>query len=667
MDKGRCLLIQSGLPKNFWVEATCTAAYLINRSPLTAIKKKTPMEMWSGHPSDYGMLRIFGYVTYSRVKQGKLKPIEDRVPRIRMKPLRFRDESNMATYAFVAAEEEDTHEPLTYQEAVAFEECSKLKIAKKEERDSLRKKKTWELVDHPAGQKLVSCKWLFKIKEGIKCVQKPRYKVWLVARGFTQRAGIDYNVVFSLVVQDTSIQVILALMAFLHGNLKEVIYMKQPQRYAIGSTKSLLKKEFVMKELGEAKKILGIEIVKDRSRNILRVSQSGINNVPYVNEVGSLMYLMVCTRPDIAYAITTNVGLVYRINHGNHVEVIGFVDPDYAKDLDKGRVYGSYRGCEGSYMAKVARNRVRILAKDSSEYCYRCLVKGYPSLRLTEIWDALRAAAESEIQLAQAIVSSAGIIVQNLDMTLCYDERAIATQLESMETLKEDVAALKSHIKIRGKSHNDNHGESSWRPQHHRPCTKIDFLAYARGDLRGDALDLFSWLLADQTITLWGQLVLTFEKFFGPAEFQNPDEYLCSIKQTGYIQEFRTKTPINHTASEEESDDQEGFAKISLHVIFGKTNVNTMKLQGTIGTTEVLILVDGGSTHNFISNALVRELKMVIVFVTPFGVQIRNGDIIRSRPCSQCNDLVLGVQLRERTLFSIEGATLNIVLGDIVT
>ncbi|GJZ57863.1 retrovirus-related pol polyprotein from transposon TNT 1-94 [Tanacetum coccineum] len=74
MDKVRCLLIQSGLPKTFWAEATCTAAYLINRSPSTAIEKKTPMEMWSGHPSDYGMLRIFGCVAYPHDKQGKLEP-----------------------------------------------------------------------------------------------------------------------------------------------------------------------------------------------------------------------------------------------------------------------------------------------------------------------------------------------------------------------------------------------------------------------------------------------------------------------------------------------------------------------------------------------------------------------------------------------------------------
>nr|GEV45144.1 retrotransposon protein, putative, Ty1-copia subclass [Tanacetum cinerariifolium] len=254
--------------------------------------------------------------------------------------------------------EEDTHKPLTYQEAVVCEDSSKWKAAMKEEMDSLRNDKTW-------------------------------YKAKLVARGFTKRAGIDYNEVFSLVVRHTSIRVILALTAckdyeleqldvktvFLHGNLEEVIYIKQPPGYKqgnkelctreyiylllyvddvliackskveIGSTKSLLKKEFNMKELEEAKKILGMEIVRDRSRKILRVSQLGyvskiLNNfrivngksvkmslgghfklslkdcpvrdcvvermskVSYANVVGSLMYLMVCTRPDIAYAET---------------------------------------------------------------------------------------------------------------------------------------------------------------------------------------------------------------------------------------------------------------------------------------------------------------------------------------------------------------------------
>ncbi|XP_031261682.1 ubiquitin domain-containing protein 1-like isoform X2 [Pistacia vera] len=46
-----------------------------------------------------------------------------------------------------------------------------------------------------------------------------------------------------------------------------------------------------------------------------------------------------------------------------------------------------------------------------------------------EIWDALRAAAEAEITLAQAIVDSAGVIVQSEDLTICYDERGAKYEL----------------------------------------------------------------------------------------------------------------------------------------------------------------------------------------------------------------------------------------------
>ncbi|CAN8321653.1 unnamed protein product [Cochlearia groenlandica] len=46
-----------------------------------------------------------------------------------------------------------------------------------------------------------------------------------------------------------------------------------------------------------------------------------------------------------------------------------------------------------------------------------------------EIWDALRAASEADISLAQAIVDSAGVIVQNTDLTVCYDERGAKYEL----------------------------------------------------------------------------------------------------------------------------------------------------------------------------------------------------------------------------------------------
>lgn len=44
---------------------------------------------------------------------------------------------------------------------------------------------------------------------------------------------------------------------------------------------------------------------------------------------------------------------------------------------------------------------------------------------VSEIWDALRAAAEADLNLAQAIVDSAGVIVTSADMTICYDERGM--------------------------------------------------------------------------------------------------------------------------------------------------------------------------------------------------------------------------------------------------
>ncbi|KAM7524908.1 hypothetical protein LguiA_014810 [Lonicera macranthoides] len=46
-----------------------------------------------------------------------------------------------------------------------------------------------------------------------------------------------------------------------------------------------------------------------------------------------------------------------------------------------------------------------------------------------EIWDALRVAAEADLSLAQAIIDSAGVIIQSPDLTVCYDERGAKYEL----------------------------------------------------------------------------------------------------------------------------------------------------------------------------------------------------------------------------------------------
>jgi hypothetical protein len=75
LERTRAMLKAAGLGKSFWAEAVNTACYVINRSPSTAIELKTPMEMWTGKPSDYSQLHIFGspvYVMYNTQEVSKL-------------------------------------------------------------------------------------------------------------------------------------------------------------------------------------------------------------------------------------------------------------------------------------------------------------------------------------------------------------------------------------------------------------------------------------------------------------------------------------------------------------------------------------------------------------------------------------------------------------------
>ena len=56
-----------------------------------------------------------------------------------------------------------------------------------EEMESLKVNETWELVPKPNKQKLVECKWLYKLKEGINASDPLKFKARLVAKGYTQR------------------------------------------------------------------------------------------------------------------------------------------------------------------------------------------------------------------------------------------------------------------------------------------------------------------------------------------------------------------------------------------------------------------------------------------------------------------------------------------------
>ena len=390
----------------------------------------------------------------------------------------------------------DCDEPSCFKEAMLREDKLKWEKAMQSEMDSLHKNSTWELVHLPAGKRILPCKWIYK-KKITDSASKPRYKARLVAKGFKQQEGVDFEEIFSPVVKMTTLRCVLALVAqqdmelvqmdvktaFLHGDLREDIYMQQPEGFEekskenmvcklkkslyglkqaprewyhkfhsfmlsqgykrsdtdhclytkqakdgsllililyvddmliagknideIAALKSKLNATFDMKDLGEASHILGMRIVRNRDKKVLFLSQSSyidkvlkrfnmekgktlsaplaphvklslndcpksdaekaeMAKVPYSSAVGSIMYAMICTRPDIAYA----VGVVsrYMSNPGKkHWEAVkgimrylngtrdvcicfgskgtcveGYTDADYAGDMDKRRSTSGY-------------------------------------------------------------------------------------------------------------------------------------------------------------------------------------------------------------------------------------------------------------------------------------------------------------------------------------
>ena len=114
----------------------------------------------------------------------------DRVRRQINPPSRFED-TYFVAYAFAAADEIEIEEPKTFTEAMTSKKQKIWKNGADEEMNSLQQNRTWILIEKHENAKLVGCKWIFKIKLGIPGVGKPRYKVRLVAQGFSPLEGID--------------------------------------------------------------------------------------------------------------------------------------------------------------------------------------------------------------------------------------------------------------------------------------------------------------------------------------------------------------------------------------------------------------------------------------------------------------------------------------------
>ncbi|KAA0065524.1 gag/pol protein [Cucumis melo var. makuwa] len=220
------------------------------------------------------------------------------------------------------------------------------------------------------------------------------FKARLVAKGYTQREGVDYEETLSPVAMLKSIRILLFIAtfydyeiwqmdvktAYLNENLEESIYMAQLEGNDVGyltDIKKWLAMEFQMKDLGDAQYVLGIQIVRNRKSRTLAMSQASyidkmlsrykmqnskkglllyrygihlskkqcpktpqevedMRKFPYASAVGSLMYAMLCTKPNICFSVrmvsrTKDYMLVYGTKD---LILTGYTDSDFQTDRD---------------------------------------------------------------------------------------------------------------------------------------------------------------------------------------------------------------------------------------------------------------------------------------------------------------------------------------------
>ena len=112
------------------------------------------------------------------------------------------------------------------------------------EYNSVLENGTWLLVDCPSNIKPIGCKWVYRIKYKSNG-EVDKYKERLVDKGLSQQKGIDYDETFSPTTKWNTIRTTINLVAqngyklhqmdvksaFLNGDLKEEVFMTQPQGF----------------------------------------------------------------------------------------------------------------------------------------------------------------------------------------------------------------------------------------------------------------------------------------------------------------------------------------------------------------------------------------------------------------------------------------------------
>ncbi|KAJ4721161.1 Retrovirus-related Pol polyprotein from transposon TNT 1-94 [Melia azedarach] len=335
--------------------------------------------------------------------------------------------------------------PKSIQEAM---KDPKWRAAVLEEMIALKKNNTWELIKLPTGKKTVGCKWVFTIKFKADGTVE-RYKARLVAKGYTQTYGIDYQETFAPVAKMSTVRVLLSLAvhrdwflyqldvknAFLHGNLEEEVYMDIPPGFetTMGADKACklkkiigdhtlffkhgengkfiallvyvddiiltgndeeearrlkeeLNKEFEIKDLGNLRYFLGIEVARSR-KGIFLSQRKYVTDL--LKETGMLGCKAVGTPIEVNHKLETLkgglvnkekyqrlVGMGLLFTKVEKIEVEVYTDADWAgSSLDRRSISG-YCTFLGGNLVTWRSKKQSVVARSSAEVEFRSIALG---------------------------------------------------------------------------------------------------------------------------------------------------------------------------------------------------------------------------------------------------------------------------------------------------
>lgn len=351
MDMARCMMHEMDLPKSFWAEAANTAVFLLNKLPSRAVKDQTPHEIWYERKPKLKNVKVFGCVCYTHVPVVKRDKLDERAeagifigysqvskayrvyhPR-RGKISVSRDVRFLEAEKWKWASEEEKQQQVSLDEeelidedsvrgtrsiAEIYQRCNiaileparvqdaklseEWQAAMKEELAMIEKNETWQLVERPKGRKVIGVRWVFRTKlnpDG----SVNKHKARLVVKGYAQVWGVDFSETFAPVARLDTVRMLLAIAAhkgwkvaqldvksaFLNGELKEEIYIEQPEGFAVkGAEEKVYKLKKALYGLKQAPRqwyskidshLLELGFQRSPSENTLYVLKSGCDVV----------------------------------------------------------------------------------------------------------------------------------------------------------------------------------------------------------------------------------------------------------------------------------------------------------------------------------------------------------------------------------------------------